>query len=42
VDGFTAALALIAAGLLLRTPLNSAWLVLGGAVAGLAYRAVAG
>jgi chromate transporter len=42
VDGFTAALALIAAGLLLRTRLNSAWLVLGGAVGGLAYRAVAG
>jgi chromate transporter len=42
VDGFTAALALIAAGLLLRTRVNSAWLVAGGAAAGLAYRALAG
>ena len=38
----TAALAVAATALLLWTRLNSAWLVLGGAVAGLAYRAIAG
>jgi chromate transporter len=42
VDGVTAALAVTATALLLWTRLNSAWLVLGGAVAGLAYRAIAG
>jgi len=35
VDAFTAALAVVAGVLLLRTRLNSAWLVLGGAAAGL-------
>jgi len=35
VDAFTAALAVLAGVLLLRTRLNSAWLVLGGAAAGL-------
>jgi chromate transporter len=35
VDVFTAALAFAAAVLLLRTRLNSAWLVLGGGAAGL-------
>ena len=38
VDVFTAALAVVAAVLLLRTRLNSAWLVLGGAAAGLVFR----
>jgi len=35
MDAFTAALAVVAGVLLLRTRLNSAWLVLGGAAAGL-------
>jgi chromate transporter len=38
VDGFTALLAAAAATLLLATRLNSAWLVAGGAGAGLVYR----
>jgi chromate transporter len=38
VDPFTAALALAAALLLIHFRVNSAWLVLGGAVAGAAYR----
>ena len=42
VDGFTALVAAVAAALLLRTRVNSAWLVLGGAAAGLAYRRVVG
>lgn len=42
VDPLTALLAVVAAGLLIRFKLNSAWLVLGGALAGLAYRLVAG
>ncbi len=42
VDTFTALVALVTAALLLRTRVNSAWLVLGGAVAGLAYRRLAG
>jgi len=37
VDPFTAALALAAAVLLIRFRVNSAWLVLGGALAGAAY-----
>jgi chromate transporter len=39
VDPLTAVLALGAAVLLIRTPVNSAWLVLGGAVAGAAVKA---
>jgi chromate transporter len=39
VDPLTAVLALGAAVLLIRTPVNSAWLVLGGAVAGAAAKA---
>ncbi|HET7341919.1 MAG TPA: chromate efflux transporter [Methylomirabilota bacterium] len=42
VDGFTALLALVALALLLRMRLNSAWLVGGGAAAGLLYRALVG
>jgi chromate transporter len=42
VDAFTALLALAAAGLLLATRVNSAWLVLGGAAAGLVYRRLVG
>ena len=42
IDPFTAALALVAAALLIRSQVNSAWLVLGGAVAGLAHRAATG
>ncbi|HTD46511.1 MAG TPA: chromate transporter, partial [bacterium] len=38
VDPFTAALALVAAVLLIRVRVNSAWLVLGGAIAAAAYR----
>ncbi|HEU4368632.1 MAG TPA: chromate efflux transporter [Methylomirabilota bacterium] len=41
VDWFTAALAVIAAVLLIRWRVNSAWLVLGGGAAGLAYRLLA-
>ena len=40
VDVFTVVLAVVAAVLLLRTRLNSAWLVLGGATAGLLFRRV--
>jgi chromate transporter len=42
VDAFTALLALAAAGMLLATRVNSAWLVLGGAAAGLVYRRLVG
>ncbi len=42
VDWYTALLALVAAGLLLRFKLNSAWLVIGGGAAGLAYRILTG
>ena len=42
VDPFTAALALAAAVLLIRSRVNSAWLVLGGAVAGAASRLALG
>lgn len=42
VDWLTALLALIAAVLLWRFKLNSAWLVLGGALVALAYRFLAG
>jgi chromate transporter len=42
VDVFTALLAAAAATLLLATRLNSAWLVAGGAVAGLIYRSLLG
>jgi chromate transporter len=41
-DGFTAALAVVAGGLLLRGGLNSAWLIAGGAVAGVVYRVLQG
>jgi chromate transporter len=37
-DWLTAALALVAGALLLRGAINSAWLIAGGAVAGVAYR----
>jgi chromate transporter len=42
VDAFTALLAAIAAVLLLRFQLNSVWLVLGGGMAGIAYRLLTG
>jgi len=42
IDPFTAALALVAAVVLIRAQVNSAWLVLGGAVVGLAYKAATG
>ena len=42
VDGVTAALALAALVLLVRTRVNSAWLVLGGGVVGLAARRLLG
>jgi chromate transporter len=42
VDLLTAGLMLITLALLIRTRVNSAWLVLGGAAAGLAYRALVG
>jgi chromate transporter len=42
VDGFTALLVVVALGLLLRARLNSAWLVGGGAAAGLLHRALIG
>ncbi len=42
VDWLTAALALAAAVALIRFRVNSAWLVLGGAAAGLAYRLLTG
>jgi chromate transporter len=40
IDGVTAVLALISAGLLLRFRINSVWLILLGAAAGLAYRGI--
>jgi len=42
VDPLTAALALVAAVLLIRSQVNSAWLVLGGGVVGLAYKVATG
>jgi chromate transporter len=42
VDWLTALLAILAAVLLFRFKLNSAWLVLGGALIGLAYRFLSG
>jgi len=42
VDWYTLLLAAVAAGLLLRSNLNSAWLVAAGGLAGLAYHAIAG
>ena len=39
-DGLTAALATVAGALLLRGGVNSAWLIAGGALAGVVYRAV--
>lgn len=42
IDWYTAILALVAAGLLIRFRLNSAWLVIGGGVAGLAYHILTG
>jgi chromate transporter len=41
-DWFTAALAVAAGVLLIRWRVNSVWLIIGGAVAGLAYRLLAG
>jgi chromate transporter len=38
VDGLTVTLALVAGGLLLRYRVNSAWLILGGAVVGWCFR----
>ena len=38
VDPFTIVLALVSLGLVLRTKLNSAWIVLGGAALGFAFR----
>ena len=42
VDGFTAALALVAAVLLIRLRVNSAWVLLGAGLVGVAYRLLAG
>jgi len=42
VDGFTAALAVLAGALLILRRVNSAWLVAGAAAAGVAYRWLAG
>jgi len=42
IDAFTAALAIAAGALLLGTRINSAWLVIGGAVAGLLARRLLG
>ncbi|HET7078974.1 MAG TPA: chromate efflux transporter [Chloroflexia bacterium] len=42
VDGLTAALALVAAGLLLRFKVNSTWLVAGGGLVSLAYHLLGG
>jgi chromate transporter len=42
VDAFTAILAAVAGALLILRGVNSAWLVLGGASAGVAYRLLAG
>jgi chromate transporter len=41
VDVPTAALALVAAGLLIRLRVNSAWLVLGGGALGVLYHLIA-
>lgn len=40
-DWFSALLGVVAAALLIRFKVNSAWLVLGGGIAGIAYRALA-
>jgi chromate transporter len=42
VDWFTVALALVAVALLIRVRLNSAWVLLGAALLGVAYRLLAG
>jgi len=42
VDAPTAVIALIAFGLLLRFRMNSAWLVLGGALVGIAAKSIFG
>jgi chromate transporter len=42
VDGFTAALALVAAVLLIRLRVNSAWVLLGAGLVGVAYRLLVG
>ena len=42
VDGFTALLAVVAGALLLRTRVNSAWLVIAGAAVGLVARRLLG
>jgi chromate transporter len=42
VDWFSATLAVLAGVVLLRFRLNSAWLVAGGGLAGIAYRALGG
>jgi chromate transporter len=42
VDAFTAILAAVAGALLILRGVNSAWLILGGALAGVAYRLLAG
>jgi chromate transporter len=42
VDWLTVVLAIVAAVILLRTKLNSAWLVLGGGIVGIAYHLLAG
>ena len=42
VDWLTALLALAAAAVLIRTEVNSVWLILGGGVVGLLYRLIAG
>jgi chromate transporter len=39
VDPFTAALSIVALAVLVRWPINSAWLVLGGGLAGVAVQA---
>jgi chromate transporter len=42
VDVFTAGLLVLSGGLLLGARVNSAWLIMGGAAAGLAYRRLLG
>lgn len=42
VDWFTAAVALVAAALLIRVKINSAWVLLGAGVVGIAYRLLIG
>jgi len=42
VDWVTAGLAILSAVMLLRFRINSAWLVLGGAIAGIAARMIRG